>query len=280
MLAAALGGTGAALLCLSQLDQEAASSTATLAGVLLGLVAGATYATYSWAAHRLIHDGISRAASMGAVFGAGGALLLPVLVLTGAPLIATPQAFAVAAYMALVPMFLGYVLFGYGLTRVPASTATTITLTEPAIAAILAVAVVGERLTPVGWTGLGIIAAVLFILALTPTNTTADRHGRTPTSEAIQPALAPSPRRHNERTSPRDDAGRGSDVMWVSQTMRCQGATRPSRWEGVRGRFRKPYRLRPVSPDHGRATCGERTEIMRPARGLDARSVLAATMET
>ncbi|KFC51796.1 hypothetical protein GY12_00735, partial [Micrococcus luteus] len=86
-------------------------------------------------------------------------------------------------------MFLGYVLFGYGLTRVPASTATTITLTEPAVAAILAVAVVGERLTPVGWTGLGIIAAVLFILALTPTNTT-DRHGRTPTTEAIQPSAA------------------------------------------------------------------------------------------
>jgi len=58
----------------------------------------------------------------------------------------------------------------FGLTRVPASTATTVTLTEPAVATILAVVIVGERLTVTGWTGLAIIAAALVILALTPTN--------------------------------------------------------------------------------------------------------------
>ena len=71
--------------------------------------------------------GVSRAAAMGAVFGGGGALLVPVLVATGAPLLASPQALAVAGYMALVPMFVGYVLFGHGLARVRASTATTLT---------------------------------------------------------------------------------------------------------------------------------------------------------
>ena len=72
--------------------------------------------------------------------------------------------------MALVPMFLGYLLFGYGLTKVPASTATTVTLTEPAIATVLAVLIVGERLSTLGWIGLIVIAAVLLILALAPTN--------------------------------------------------------------------------------------------------------------
>jgi DME family drug/metabolite transporter len=80
---------------------------------------------------------------MGAVFGGGGLLLMPVLAITGAPLLATPQAFAVGAYMALGPMFLGYLLFEHGLTKVPASTATTVTLTEPAIATVLAVLIVG-----------------------------------------------------------------------------------------------------------------------------------------
>ena len=136
----------------------------------LGLVAGATYACYSWCARRLMDRGIGRSASMGAVFGAGGILLLPVLLLTGAPLIASTQAFAVAAYMALVPMFLGYVLFGYGLARLGASTATTITLSEPAVAAILAVAIVGETLSPLGWSGLAIIGAALVILAVAPAN--------------------------------------------------------------------------------------------------------------
>jgi DME family drug/metabolite transporter len=171
MLAAGLGITGSALLCLSKMAHDPADAAATMVGIALGLVAGATYATYSWCAQRLMSQGVSRAASMGAVFGTGGAFLMPVLFLTGAPLLATPQAFTVAAYMALVPMFLGYLLFGYGLSRLSASTATTITLSEPAIAAVLAVFIVGERLSGLGWTGLGIIAMALAVLAIAPTNT-------------------------------------------------------------------------------------------------------------
>jgi DME family drug/metabolite transporter len=171
VLAAGLGILGSALLCASKISGFSGSTPSTVLGVGLGLVAGATYATYSWASHRLLNSGVSRAASIGAVFGGGGLLLMPVLAITGGPLLATPQALAIGAYMALVPMFLGYLLFGHGLTKVPASTATTVTLTEPAIATVLAVLVVGERLTTLGWTGLAIIAVVLVILAVAPTNT-------------------------------------------------------------------------------------------------------------
>ena len=158
VLAAGLGILGSALLCVSKLDGNAGSGVSIMVGIGLGLVAGSTYAIYSWASHRLMKSGISRAASMGAVFGGGGLLLMPVLVMTGAPLLATPQAFSVGAYMALVPMFLGYLLFGFGLTKVSASAATTATLTEPAIATLLAVLIVGERLETLGWTGLVVIA--------------------------------------------------------------------------------------------------------------------------
>lgn len=169
VLSAVLGVAGSALLCVAKLDGAADDLWQTLLGIVLGLVAGATYAIYSWAASRLMSHGAGRAASMGAVFGLGGLLLMPVLLVTGAPLIASPQSFAVAAYMALVPMFLGYLLFGYGLAKVPASTATTITLTEPAVATVLAVVIVGERLSPIGWIGLGLIAITLLVLAFAPT---------------------------------------------------------------------------------------------------------------
>lgn len=171
MLAAGLGIAGSALLCFSKMAHDPADAGSTLVGIALGLVAGATYAAYSWCAQRLMSRGVSRAASMGAVFGTGGSLLLPVLFLTGAPLLANPQAFTVAVYMAVVPMFLGYLLFGYGLARLSASTATTITLSEPAIAAVLAVVIVGERLSGMGWAGLGVIAMALVVLAIAPTNT-------------------------------------------------------------------------------------------------------------
>ncbi|MFJ5899531.1 EamA family transporter [Streptomyces sp. NPDC093064] len=74
---------------------------------------------------------------------------------TGAPLLSSWSDTAVGAYMALVPMFIGYVLFGWGLAHVPASTATTLSLLEPAVAAVLAVLVVGERLPLLGWHRLG-----------------------------------------------------------------------------------------------------------------------------
>lgn len=101
---------------------------------------------------------------MGTVFGLGGALLLPVLLATGAPLLASWTNAAVGTYMALVPMFAGYVLFGWGLTHVRASTATTLTLLEPAVAAVLAVLIVGEHLPGVGWLGVGLVGACLTVL--------------------------------------------------------------------------------------------------------------------
>ena len=111
---------------------------------------------------------IGRAAAMGAVFGLGGVALMPVLLLTGGPFITSSQAFAVGSYMALVPMFLGYLLFGFGLTRVASSSATTLTLVEPAVAAVLAVIIVGEQLSLVAWAGMVGIGVSLTILALAP----------------------------------------------------------------------------------------------------------------
>ncbi|MFI6033350.1 DMT family transporter [Streptomyces sp. NPDC051315] len=168
-LAAALGLLGTALLCVAEAtrdhgDREQASLGATVLGVGLGLIAAATYALYSWAAHRLITRGIASRAAMGAVFGVGGLLLVPVLLATGAPLVGSWSNAAVGVYMALVPMFAGYVLFGWGLAHVPASTATTLSLLEPAVAAVLAVLVVGERLPAVGWTGIALVVGCLAVL--------------------------------------------------------------------------------------------------------------------
>jgi drug/metabolite transporter, DME family len=143
----------------------ALGSWAAPAGILLGLVAGTTYALYSWAAHRLIGSGVSSRATMGAVFGAGGVLLMPVLFFTGRPLAESWTNFGVGAYMALVPMFAGYVLFGWGLARIRASTATGLSLVETVVAAVLAVLVVGERLPAAGWIGAAaVLAGLVFLL--------------------------------------------------------------------------------------------------------------------
>ena len=167
---AALGLSGIVLLCFfgggdHQTASVAFSAGATAAGVLLGLVGGLTYALYAWAAHRLMCKGISSKAAMGSIFGAGGLLLMPVLLLTGGALLASWNNALVGAYMAVIPMFTGYVLFGYALARISVSTATTITLTEPVIAALLAVVIVGENLSLLGWLGALLVISCLVILS-------------------------------------------------------------------------------------------------------------------
>ena len=131
-LGATVGVLGVLTLAVARAGGEEAASggsgTQPVLGIALGLLAGLTYALYSWGAARAMRRGVPSRPVMGAVFGIGGVLLLPVLLLTGAPIVASWPNFAAVAYLAVVPMFLGYVLFGRGLAAVPASTATSLTL--------------------------------------------------------------------------------------------------------------------------------------------------------
>ncbi|MEC5343092.1 EamA family transporter [Brenneria populi] len=166
MCGAAVGIAGMILLCLAESGGRGTCNDHATTGILLGLLAGFTYACYSWSARRLMQAGVASRAAMGATFGAGGILLMPVLLMTGAPLLAAWNNTAVGIYMALVPMFVGYVCYGYGLARIPASMATTITLLEPVVAALLAVILVGERLPASGWAGVGLIVACLVVISV------------------------------------------------------------------------------------------------------------------
>lgn len=164
---AVVGVAGMVLLSLAESGAHSSGNTDhATAGILLGLMAGFTYALYSWSARRLMQQGISTRAAMGATFSSGGLLLMPVLILTGAPLLHSWTNAAVGAYMALVPMFIGYLCYGMGLARIRASTATTITLFEPVVAAVLAVMLVGEKLPAKGWLGIGLIVACLIIITV------------------------------------------------------------------------------------------------------------------
>ncbi|WP_296047876.1 EamA family transporter [uncultured Alteromonas sp.] len=166
LISIAFGITG--VVCLATAKPASSfESTATswynTVGIILGLVAAFTYAMYSWIARRLIDRGIASRAAMGSMFGLGALLLMPVLLVTGAPLLASVNNFSVGLYMAVVPMFFAYLLFGRGLAVVRASLATTITLLEPVVAALLAVTIVGEKLSVSGWIGIGLISACLLI---------------------------------------------------------------------------------------------------------------------
>lgn len=147
------------------LGGEGAGAPAIVPGVLLGLVAGLSYSLYTYCSSRAIRAGQVPRGVMGGMFGVGALALLPVLIVFGGPLLQSWSSVGIAAYLALGPMFVAYLLFGIGMRTLRSSTATTITLLEPFIATVLAVLVVGERLAAIGWIGLGLILLAVTVLA-------------------------------------------------------------------------------------------------------------------
>ena len=164
-LCTAVAILGVILLALGSHRDDAAHGTSPLLGIGLGVAAGLAYALYTYASSRAIGTGQPSRAVMGGMFGLGAIALVPVLLVFGAPLLQSTTTVGIAAYLALGPMFVAYLLFGVGMRTLRSSTATTITLLEPVVATILAVLVVGERLELLGWAGLILILGAVTVLA-------------------------------------------------------------------------------------------------------------------
>ncbi|MFD4660888.1 DMT family transporter [Kitasatospora sp. NPDC058444] len=135
-------------------------------GVLPAALSGLSYAVYSLIGGRLIAAGHPSGGVMGAMFGGGALIVLPVLLAGDVQWLASVRGAGVVLHLAVVTTFLAYWLFGRGLRHTTAQTATTLTLAEPAVAAVLGVAALGERLPAVSWCGLAVLAGGLAFLAL------------------------------------------------------------------------------------------------------------------
>lgn len=155
---------GCGLLVLGGADAGPAART-DVAGVVSAALAGLSYAVYSLVGGHFIGRGRAPGAVMGVLFGAAGLLTLPVVVAAGTAWLATPRGAGVVLHLALLTTFLAYRLFGHGLRHTPAAVATTLTLAEPAVAALLGVAVLGERPSPVSWGGLAVLGLALAVLS-------------------------------------------------------------------------------------------------------------------
>jgi DME family drug/metabolite transporter len=163
LLCAAIAIAGVALLSTGRMSQSPTGESIPL-GVVLGLLAGFAYALYTYASTRALAAEHGGRGVMGGMFGVGAVLLAPVLLATGAPLLDSWQSTAIAGYLAIGPMFLAYLLFGFGLRSIRSSVATTVTLIEPLVATVLAILVVHERLTWTGWIGFSLILVGVTLL--------------------------------------------------------------------------------------------------------------------
>src|SRR4029453_13091802 len=123
-------------------SQGAAQVSAT--GVALAAAAGTGYGVYTTAAKALLNQGVPATAAMAVTLGLGAVLLAPVLLVRGVELTGL-RPLAMLVWLGLVATAGSYLLFGRGLTRLPAATVATLNLAEPLVAALLGLLVLGER---------------------------------------------------------------------------------------------------------------------------------------
>ncbi|MEU7743164.1 EamA family transporter [Nonomuraea sp. NPDC049158] len=137
-----------------------------VSGVLFALLGGLLYAFYAVTAARAISTGASSNAVMGVMFGGAAVIMVPILLWRGTEWLAEPRGLLAALYLGIGATALSYFLYGRGLRTTPVATAATLALAEPAVAALLGLVVLGERLTPVSVAGLVLLAISLVVVAV------------------------------------------------------------------------------------------------------------------
>jgi DME family drug/metabolite transporter len=135
------------------------------AGLALVLVAVLGYVSYVEVAQRAIQRGLDVAGAMAGMFGAGAALLAPILALEPLGWLARPDGATMALHLGVITIGVAYTLYGWGLRRLSVPTVVTLTLAEPLTAALLGTMVLGERLGPHGWLGAASVTVGLLATA-------------------------------------------------------------------------------------------------------------------
>ena len=129
-----------------------------VSGLLLAGGAGVAYAVYVAASATLLDDhGPTDVAA--AVLGLAGVALVPLALAGDLGWVAEPGGAALAAWLGVATVAVAYPLLARGLDAVGVGATATLTLAEPATAAVLGLLVLGERLPAAGYSGLVLLAA-------------------------------------------------------------------------------------------------------------------------
>jgi DME family drug/metabolite transporter len=139
----------------------AADAGFSVIGLLAALTAGLGYAVYAVVTKRLILRRLDATVASAWQFSIGAVALLPFLADEPMSWLGTASGLTMALWLGVAATGIAYLLYGYGLRSLDTATTTTLTLAEPLTAAIIAMIVLDERLSPVEWLGAAVVIAGL-----------------------------------------------------------------------------------------------------------------------
>lgn len=143
---------------------DSGGSGVDVVGVAAAFGAGLGYATYSVSSKTTMERGLGSTAALAIPFTIGVLVVLVLSTQDSWAWLGTADGVVMALYLGVVATGVAYVLFGYGLRRLPSATAVTLVLAEPLTAALLAVVVLDEIIPWPGWIGVAVVVAGLAIV--------------------------------------------------------------------------------------------------------------------
>ncbi|MBB5889369.1 DMT family transporter [Kutzneria kofuensis] len=163
-------GTAVAVGGLCLLAFATTSVTFSLAGLGLSVLAAAFFSLQAVSIQELTqrHDD---ATALTGIFALGAVLMTPVIIGTATAKLLTPQGIAGIAYLGVVTTGMSYWLFARGIRHIGAAAAVTITLLEPAAAAVIAALLLHETLSTGQWAGIVLIGVAITITGRTSRST-------------------------------------------------------------------------------------------------------------
>ncbi|WP_433712748.1 DMT family transporter [Nocardia sp. CA-084685] len=144
-----------------------AAAGAIFAGAAMALVSAGAFATVTLISARPV-PGLDAITTTGFAVTGGAVLLTPLAAIFGLTFDPTAHSVALAIVFGLISTAMAYALYFRGLADVGPGTAAVLALLEPLTGAILAAAILGERLSPTGLLGAVLLTAALVHTSVQP----------------------------------------------------------------------------------------------------------------
>ncbi|WP_394189752.1 DMT family transporter [Paenisporosarcina quisquiliarum] len=158
MMATALSVIGCALLFLNK-----DALTVNPVGVTLSLFAGFVFAIYTIVSKFLLAK-VEAIPAVAMTFSISAFMLMPFLFIFDSSWVVEPKNIGTILYLGIMTTSAAYILYLFGLKKVPSSSAVTLSLGEPLTAAVLSVVIVGEVLSPISWLGVVLLLGGIIVL--------------------------------------------------------------------------------------------------------------------
>lgn len=148
------------------LNIHAESSTFKVSGVLLALCAAAGFGSFNVAGRQVLQREYPLSHFISRSFALSALLISPFIFTERLWWLRTARGAGLILWLGIVATALAYSLYGFGLSHLKASNASTLVLAEPVTATILSVTILHNHLTASSWAGVLLVLVGLLYLGI------------------------------------------------------------------------------------------------------------------